>query len=59
MNDFTTKGNRIGHWRGGWLSGEWKCILCGSIIGKNLRNEINPFAPREHAVVCKKRNVKS
>ncbi len=37
------EGNAIGNWNGGWLNGEWKCPMCGTMIGRNLRGE-SPYA---------------
>lgn len=36
----------------GWYKGEWTCACCGTMIGKNLKNE-PPFAlARIHVNEC-------
>jgi len=46
-------GNKVDNWIGGWLNGEWKCPLCQTMIGKNLRGE-SPFAlVHQHQTKCK------
>ena len=44
--------NFIGAWEGGWLNGEWKCEKCGTIIGKNLKNESPHASVSDHKGKC-------
>ena len=49
----TDRGNRVGHWPGGWLKGEWKCLKCGTTIGRNLRGNMPYWLVAEHKETCK------
>lgn len=48
----TDEGNEVGNWNGGWLNGEWKCPSCGTMIGKNLKNESPHALVAEHKQKC-------
>lgn len=50
----TDRDNKVGHWPGGWLKGEWKCSKCGTMIGRNLRGEIPFYWVEKHKQNCKK-----
>ena len=51
-HDYTTKYNSANNWIAGWLNGEWKCLYCGTIVGKNLRGESPQLEVCAHAQTC-------